>query len=433
MQMYELIRKTRSRVPLSESEIQWLVTHFTNGSIPDYMMSAWLMAVCCQGLTGAETVALTLAMRDSGITLDHSQFGCVTVDKHSTGGIGDKTTLVIAPLVAACGGHVLKMSGRGLGFTGGTIDKLESIPGFSVYLTEAQLEHCVRDIGCCVVAQSGNLTPADKKMYALRDLTATVDSIPLIAASIMSKKLATGADGILLDVKYGSGAFMKTPEDARTLAECMVNIGTAAGKRCRAVITDMDTPLGCCVGNALEVEEAVRILRGEVHSRLYWLCLELAAQMLYLSGKGALADCRKLAERAVQSGAAFAKCREMVAAQGGDTAVLDDPEQLPQAAVHKTVTAPGNGFISAIQSEETGLACLALGAGRTADRPEIDPAAGVRFRKTVGDPVTKGEPLFTVYGRTEALCEAAAARLMAAVTIAPAAPEKRAMIYAMVG
>ena len=268
MQIYDLIQKTKRLVPLTDNEIYSLVHGFTTGTVPDYMMSAWLMAVCCQGLTVEETTALTIAMRDSGECLDLSELGALTVDKHSTGGIGDKTTLMVAPIVAACGGLVPKMSGRGLGFTGGTIDKLESIPGFSTNLNKVDFLRTTKEVGCCVIAQSGNLTPADKKIYALRNLTATVDSIPLICSSIMSKKLALGADCILLDVKYGHGAFMKTPEEAVLLAELMVDVGKQAGRQCRAVITDMNAPLGANVGNALEVEEVLRMLRGETRNRL---------------------------------------------------------------------------------------------------------------------------------------------------------------------
>lgn len=432
MQMYDLIQKTRRSEPLGESELRWLVEGFTNGDIPDYMMSAWLMAVCCQGLTTEETTALTIAMRDSGECLDLSEIGGVTVDKHSTGGIGDKTTLIIAPIVAACGGFVPKMSGRGLGFTGGTIDKLESIPGFSTSLSTEQFFRNSREIGCCVIAQSGNLTPADKKIYALRNLTATVDSIPLICSSIMSKKLALGADCILLDVKYGHGAFMKTPEEATVLAELMVNVGKQAGRQCRAVITDMNAPLGFCVGNALEVEEAIRILRCEEANRLSALSLELAAQMLLLSGKGNLAECRKLAEEALSSGRALEKLSQMIEAQGGDPVVTEHPALLPQAQAQKLVTASENGFITDIHSEEAGLACLALGAGRTAGNPEIDPGAGVRLHCEVGDPVQKGTPLFTVYGRTQALCEEAAFRLEKAFTIKENPAVRAPMIYKIV-
>ncbi|MBR3629543.1 MAG: thymidine phosphorylase, partial [Oscillospiraceae bacterium] len=417
MQIYDLIQKTRRLVPLSETEIHTLVEGFTRGDIPDYMMSAWLMAVCCQGLTAQETTELTLAMRDSGECLDLSALGAPTVDKHSTGGIGDKTTLLVAPIVAACGGLVPKMSGRGLGFTGGTIDKLESIPGFSVNLGREDFLRITKEVGCCVISQSGDLTPADKKIYALRNLTATVDSIPLICSSIMSKKLALGADCILLDVKYGHGAFMKHPDEAVLLAELMVNVGKQAGRRCRALITDMNAPLGACVGNALEVEEVIRILRCETRGRLTELALALAAQMLVLLGKGDVVECRQMAEEAVASGRALEKLAAMIAAQGGNAAVTEDLSLLPHAAVQLTVRAPESGYIRDIQSEEVGLACLELGAGRTADHAQIDYGAGVVFSRSVGEEAVKGEPLFTVHGSTEALCEAAAGRLLRAVTI----------------
>ena len=280
MQIYDLIQKTRRRQKLTAEEIRFLVNGFTAGEIPDFCMSAWLMAVCCHGLTTEETVDLTIAIRDSGTCLDLSELGQITVDKHSTGGIGDKTTLLIAPITAACGGYVPKMSGRGLGFTGGTIDKLESIPGFRVNMSVPDFIRQVKEIGCAVIAQSGNLTPADKKIYALRNLTATVDSIPLICSSIMSKKLALGADCILLDVKYGSGAFMKTAADAAVLAKSMVNVGNMADKKCRAMITDMNAPLGHTVGNALEIAEVIHILRGEEKNNLTELALSLSAHML---------------------------------------------------------------------------------------------------------------------------------------------------------
>lgn len=432
MQMYDLIQKTRRLEPLTGNEIRSLVEGFTQGSIPDYMMSAWLMAVCCQGLTTEETTALTLAMRDSGECLDLSEIGSVTVDKHSTGGIGDKTTLLVAPIVAACGGFVPKMSGRGLGFTGGTIDKLESIPDFSTSLSKEAFLRTTRKVGCCVIAQSGDLTPADKKMYALRNLTATVDSIPLICSSIMSKKLALGADCILLDVKYGHGAFMKTPEEAALLAELMVNVGKQAGRQCRAVITDMNAPLGFCVGNALEVEEVIRILRCESRSRLTELSIALAAQMLLLSGKGEIVECRQMAEEALSSGKALEKLSQMIAAQGGDPAVTERPELLPQAQEQKLVTASENGYITDIHSEEVGLACLALGAGRTSDNPKIDPGAGVRLHCEAGSFVQRGAPLFTVYGRTQALCEQAALRLEKAFTIKETPAASVPMIYKIV-
>lgn len=411
MQMYDLIQKTRRKTALTADEIRSIVQGFTEGHIPDYMMSAWLMAVCCQGLTTEETAALTIAMRDSGECLDLSTIGEVTVDKHSTGGIGDKVTLLIAPIVAACGGFVPKMSGRGLGFTGGTIDKLESIPGFSVNLGTEQFLRNTKEVGCCVISQSGNLTPADKKMYALRNLTATVDSIPLICSSIMSKKLALGADCILLDVKYGDGAFMKTPGDAAALARLMVDVGKQAGRKCAAITTDMNAPLGYCVGNALEVEEVIRLLRGEFRNRLTDMTVLFAAKMLALSGKGTEPECTRMAREALESGSALSKLAQMIGAQGGDASVTEHPERLPQAQAQKTVLSPESGFVAGIRSEEVGLACLALGAGRTADNPEIDYGAGVRFHCEVGDAVQKGEPLFTVYGKTKELCDAAAERI----------------------
>lgn len=429
MQTYDLIQKTRRLEPLTTEEIRFLVRGFTAGEIPDYMMSAWLMAVCCQGLTVDETTALTLAMRDSGEILDLSAIGDVTMDKHSTGGIGDKTTLLIAPIVAACGGYVPKMSGRGLGFTGGTIDKLESIPGFSTALRHEQFLEITQNVGCCIIAQSGNLTPADKKMYALRNLTATVDSIPLICSSIMSKKLALGADGILLDVKYGSGAFMKSPEDAEVLAQLMVSVGRQAGKQCRAVITNMNAPLGAAVGNALEVMEVISMLRGETHNALTDLATALAAQMLVMAGKGDIITCRQMAEEVLDSGAALEKLRDMIGAQGGDPRVCDDLSLLPQAKESRTLHATENGYITAIESEQVGLASLSLGAGRTPEHPEIDPGAGVIFHRFVGDAVQTGDAVCTVFGASATRCEEAERRLQQAITISQQPPTQQPMIY----
>jgi pyrimidine-nucleoside phosphorylase len=321
------------------------------------------------------------------------------------------------------------MSGRGLGFTGGTIDKLESIPGFQTNLpTEAFLRN-TKEIGCCVVAQSGSLVPADKKMYSLRNLTATVDSIPLICASIMSKKLALGADCILLDVKYGSGAFMKTPEEAKKLAEAMVTVGRQCGKKCRAVITNMNTPLGAAVGNALEVEEVIRIMRGEANNSLKSLSLSLAAQMLSLSGKGELPECYKMAQEALQSGRALEKFSQMIAAQAGDASVTEHPERLPKARVHLSVLSKKKAFISEIQSEETGLACLELGAGRTNAHPEIDAGAGVVFHRSTGDAVSVGDPLFTVHGSSQSACEKAAARIQSAISFSTTPVSLPPLIY----
>ncbi|MBE6875830.1 MAG: thymidine phosphorylase [Ruminococcus sp.] len=433
MQMYDLIQKTRRKESLSEAEIRYIVNGFTQGEIPDYMMSAWLMAVCCQGLTTEETVTLTLAMRDSGECLDLSEIGAVTADKHSTGGIGDKTTLLIAPIVASCGGFVPKMSGRGLGFTGGTIDKLESIPGFSVERPVPEFIRQVREIGCAVISQSGNLTPADKKIYALRNLTATVDSIPLICSSIMSKKLALGADCILLDVKCGNGAFMKTPESACELAQAMTDVGNLAGRKCRAVITDMNAPLGHAVGNALEVAEVIEILQGNAENALSDLALELSAQMLELSGKGNLADCRKLASEALSSGKALEKFASMIEAQGGDASVTEYPEKLPESRTERIFRAEKSGYIAGIHSEQVGLACLELGAGKTASRPEIDYGAGVVFLRDVGDEVSEGEALGIIHGASEALCEQAEQRLLQAVRISETKPEQIPLIHQIIG
>ncbi|MBR1528150.1 MAG: thymidine phosphorylase [Oscillospiraceae bacterium] len=429
MQIYDLIQKTRRKESLSPEEIKFLVNGFTENQIPDYMMSAWLMAVCCQGLTDQETVSLTLAMRDSGECLDLSGIGEITVDKHSTGGIGDKTTLLIAPIVAACGGFVPKMSGRGLGFTGGTIDKLESIPGFSVEMPVPDFIRQVRKIGCAVISQSGNLTPADKKIYALRNLTATVDSIPLICSSIMSKKLALGADCILLDVKCGNGAFMKTPEEAVSLAEAMVRAGNLAGKKCRAMITDMNAPLGHAVGNALEVEEVIYILQGHEENALSDLALELSAHMLELSGKGDLQTCRRMASEAVASGKALEKLGAMIEAQGGDASVTEDTNKLPEAKCKKFFQAETSGYLSGIHSEKVGLACLELGAGKTASRQEIDHSAGIVFLHDIGDQIKQGEILAVIHGSSDSLCEQAESRLREAVRITEQKPEKTSLIY----
>ncbi len=432
MQIYDLIQKTRRCEKLTREEISFLVNGFTENQIPDYMMSAWLMAVCCQGLTDEETVSLTLAMRDSGACLDLSGIGEITVDKHSTGGIGDKTTLLIAPIVAACGGFVPKMSGRGLGFTGGTIDKLESIPGFSVEMPVPEFIRQVKHIGCAVISQSGNLTPADKKIYALRNLTATVDSIPLICSSIMSKKLALGADCILLDVKYGNGAFMKTTEEAGRLAETMVRVGNLAGKRCRAVITDMNAPLGHAVGNALEVEEVIAVLQNQNKNVLSDLALELSAHMLELSGKGDLQTCRKMASEAVTSGKALEKLAQMIAAQGGDAAVTEDTNRLPKANCQKIYKAEKDGYLSGIHSEQVGLACLELGAGKTASHSEIDYGAGVVLLHDIGDEIRKGEALAVIHGASETLCEQAEYRLRQAVSITEQKTESISLIHKII-
>lgn len=429
MQVYDLIQKTTRKEPLTESEIRFLIQGFTDDQIPDYMMSAWLMAVRCQGLSPEETAVMTLAMRDSGEILDFSEIPGVTVDKHSTGGIGDKTTLMIAPLVAVCGGYVPKMSGRGLGFTGGTIDKLESIPGFSVNLSRQDFYRQIREIGCAVIAQSGNLTPADKKIYALRNLTATVDSIPLISSSIMSKKLALNADCILLDVKCGSGAFMKTRESALALAQSMKQIGTAHGKSCSAVVTNMDAPLGMTVGNALEVREAISVLRCDVHHALADLVIDLSGRMLALSGMGTLQECKCKIVDALESGRGLAKFAEMIQAQGGDPMMTEHPERLPASRVRKFLYADSTGWLASIRSEEIGLACLELGAGRTLANSRIDPGAGVIFQRQIGDEIHKNDVLCEIHGDSEALCEQAERRIRSAIRIAEEPVPEVPLIY----
>lgn len=397
MNACDIIFKTKRKQPLCTEEMKWLINGYVNGDVPDYQISAWLMAVCLNGLSEEETRNLTLIMRDSGEKINLCGIDGVTVDKHSTGGIGDKTSLIIAPICAACGIKIPKMSGRGLGFTGGTIDKLESIPGFHVDLDTKDYIEIVNRIGTAIIAQSGNLVPADKKLYALRDVTSTVDSIPLICASIMSKKLATGSDCILLDVKTGSGAFMKELKDAQRLAYLMVEIGRKAGKKCRAVITDMNQPLGKAVGNALEVIEAVQILKGEEKGRLYELCMALAANMLELAGKGALQECRVIAENAVESGRALSVFKNMISAQGGNTDFINDYSLLPKAKYKAEIRANSSGYIEEINSEDIGIVSLLTGAGRTHKEDTIDYSAGLIINCELGDYVEKDAVILTLF------------------------------------
>ncbi len=398
MNIIDIIERTKNSQPMSSDEISWLVKSYTAGDIPDYQMSAWLMAVCLNGLTEEETVALTLAMRDSGDQLDLSCIERVTADKHSTGGVGDKTTLIIGPAAAACGIAVPKMSGRGLGHTGGTIDKLESIEGFRTELPFERFSTIVNKTGFSVISQSGDLCPADKKMYALRSATAAVDSIPLICASVMSKKLALGADCLLLDVKCGSGAFMKTREDADKLAGLMERVGNAAGKKTRAIVTDMSAPLGNAVGNALEVKEAIELLQGKITGgALYDTCIELTANMLELAGKGSLEQCSAMAKEAIASGKALSVLRATIALQGGDPNVCDDTSLLPAPRFSYTVKAAHDIEITAINAQEIGMVSLLLGAGRLAKEDRIDPTAGIVMECSVGDKISVDAPLMTLY------------------------------------
>ncbi|MDE7365271.1 MAG: thymidine phosphorylase [Ruminococcus sp.] len=397
MNPVDIINKTKKSIPLSESEIQYLVNGYISGEISDYQMSSWLMAVCLNGLTDEETIALTFAMRDSGNVLDLSSINKVTVDKHSTGGVGDKTTIIIGAMAAACGVAVPKMSGRGLGHTGGTIDKLESINGYRTELQFNEFIDIVNKTGFSVISQSDELCPADKKMYALRNATGTVDSIPLICASIMSKKLVVNADCLLLDVKCGSGAFMKTEEDAQRLAKLMEKVGTMAGKKCRAIVTDMNVPLGNCIGNALEIKEAIEILNGKSKGRLYDTCIELTANMLELAEKGSYEECVAMAEDSINSGRALAVLKETIRLHGGDERICDDVELLPKAKFSHTICSSRDVEIISVNTEEIGMASLLLGAGRIEKDDDIDSTAGIVLEFSVGDKISVDAPLMTLY------------------------------------
>ncbi|AQQ53662.1 pyrimidine-nucleoside phosphorylase [Planococcus lenghuensis] len=407
MRMVDLIEKKRDGVELTPSEIRFVIEGYTKGDIPDYQMSAFLMAVFFEDMTDAERAELTMAMVESGDQIDLSAIEGIKVDKHSTGGVGDTTTLVLGPLVAACGVPVAKMSGRGLGHTGGTIDKLEAISGFHVELTPEQFAAQVNELKLALVGQSGNLTPADKKLYALRDVTATVNSIPLIASSIMSKKIAAGADAIVLDVKTGDGAFMKTPEDAERLARAMVGIGNGTGRQTMAIISDMSQPLGFAIGNALEVQEAIDTLKGTGPRDLTELCLVLGSQMVVLGGKAeTLDEARGMLEEAIASGRALEVFRQFVERQGGDPRIADDPALLPQADYTFEVQAKQSGWVADIIADEVGTAAMLLGAGRATKESEIDLAVGLMLRKKVGDRVEAGESLATIFANTEDVQEA---------------------------
>ncbi len=397
MRMYDLIEKKKCGQSLTTEEIQWMIQEYTDGNIPDYQMSAFLMSVYFKGMNDEEVTTLTEAMAHSGDMIDLSPIEGIKADKHSTGGVGDKTTLIIAPIVASCGIKIAKMSGRGLGHTGGTIDKLESIPGFRVALETQEFFDIVNKVGISVIGQSGNLAPADKKLYALRDVTATVDSLPLIAASIMSKKLAAGSDCILLDVKTGSGAFMKSIEDSIALAEKMVSIGTKAGRKIAALITNMDIPLGSAIGNSLEVIEAIQVLQGNGPADLTEVSCELAANMLYISGKGTMEECKALVQNAITSGAAVEKLKDMVCAQSGDVSVIEDTNNFKKAEYSYDVVARESGTITHINTEEVGLTSVVLGAGRETKESEIDYSAGIILRKKTGDTVQVGDTIATLY------------------------------------
>lgn len=402
MRMVDVIEKKRNGHELNKSEIQFVIEGFTNGSIPDYQMSAFAMAIYFQGMTQEERVNLTELMVESGDQIDLSQINGVKVDKHSTGGVGDTTTLVLAPLVAALGVPVAKMSGRGLGHTGGTIDKLEAVPGFHVEISNEDFINLVNKNKIAVIGQSGDLTPADKKLYALRDVTATVDSIPLIASSIMSKKIAAGADAIVLDVKTGDGAFMKNLDDAKELARAMVDIGNGVGRNTKAIISDMSQPLGFAVGNALEIKEAIDTLVGKGPADLHELCLTLGSHMVILAGKAETTEeARGMLEEVMHNGKALEVFKTFLASQGGDASVIDDPSKLPTAKYLIEVPAKTSGYVSDIQAEEIGVAAMMLGAGRATKESVIDLAVGIVLNKKVGDEVAEGESLVTVHSNSE--------------------------------
>ena len=418
MRAVDVIHKKRLGEVLTANEIEFLIQGYVQDSIPDYQMSAFSMAVCFQGMTSQETAHLTKAMVESGDKVDLSGIDGIKVDKHSTGGVGDTTTLVLGPMVAALGVPVAKMSGRGLGHTGGTLDKLESISGFHTDLSRDELIAQVKDIGLAVAGQTANLTPADKKLYALRDVTDTVQSIPLIASSIMSKKLASGADAIVLDVKVGDGAFMKDFDEARTLAEAMVAIGEHAGRKTVAVLTTMEQPLGHAIGNALEVREAIATLRGEGPADLTELCLTLGAEMVMLAGAAtSVSEARDKLRRTLENGAAIEKFKEFVRAQGGDHRVADDPSLLPKAPVVTTWRASSDGYVATLHAEEIGRVAMRLGAGRTTHDADIHPAVGLVLQRKVGESVRKGEAVVEIYARSETEAAQAAKELDACIEI----------------
>lgn len=417
MHASDVIAKKRDDAELSEEEIAFFIEGYTRGHIPEYQAAAWLMAVYLRGMTDRETHDLTMAMARSGDMLDLKDIAPFVVDKHSTGGVGDKVSLVVAPLVAASGVPVAKMTGRGLGFTGGTVDKLESIPGYRTDLSVEEFKAQVEEIGVVLTGQTADLAPADRKLYELRDVTATVESLPLIVSSIMSKKLAAGADAIVLDVKVGSGAFMKTVEEATALAEAMVRLGGQAGREVVALISDMNQPLGQAVGNALEVREAIETLHGGGPDAFRQHCLAVAAEMLRLGGKADDTDSAlTLAGDILTSGAAWGKFREMVRGQGGDVESVDHPDRLPRAPVVEQVSAPTGGYLAAIDAAEVGLTVLDLGGGREEKGEPIDHSVGVLVHHEIGDQVEKGTPLFTVHADDEESLAAARERLIAAVT-----------------
>lgn len=432
MRMYDIIQKKRDGNPLTEAEIKWVIEGYTKGEIPDYQVAALCMAIYFRGMNLEETTALTFAVRDSGEKLDFSEIKGLRVDKHSTGGVGDKTSLVVTPIVASLGVKVAKMSGRGLGHTGGTIDKLEAIPGFRTDIPIDEFKKIVNEVGIAIVGQSAELAPADKLLYALRDVTATVDSLPLIVSSIMGKKLAADDDCIVLDVKTGSGSFMKTLEESKNLASWMVEIGKRAGKRMRALITDMDRPLGYAIGNSLEVIEAIETLKGNGPADLTELCIALAAHILCLAEKGSYAECEKMAKEAIENRSGLQMFADMVAAQGGNADWILHPENFPKAAYNYEVKAREDGYIIGVDTESYGVASLLLGAGRNTKEDVIDPTAGIMLCKKTGDFVKKGEVLAILYSGKQTGFAASEERLLQATKMGKTAPSQAPLILDVV-
>ncbi len=432
MRIYDIIAKKRDGGELTDEEIGYFVKESVSGNIKDYQITALLMAIFLRGMTRRETVTLTLKMAESGDMLNLSGIDGVTADKHSTGGVGDKTTLIVAPIVASLGIKVAKMSGRGLGHTGGTIDKLEAIDGFDTALSPDAFIDNVKNHDIAVVGQTGNLAPADKLFYALRDATATVGSMPLIASSIMSKKLAAGSECIVLDVKYGSGAFMKTPEEALELSQMMVDIGTDAGRKVSAVISDMDTPLGFNIGNALEIKEVIDVLCGKDVSDLKEVCLTLAANIIKLAEGTTIEDARTKVETALSSGAAYEKFKEFIASQGGNTRQIENTELLPGAEFTAEIPCPTDGYISSMDAEKIGSASVILGAGREKKEDTIDFGAGIVLHKKTGDFCKKGDVLATLYTNKEETLRCAEKCFIDALTFGEEEPEKNELIYRVV-
>lgn len=428
MRMYDIIRKKRDGGELTTQEIKFFIDGYVKGEIPDYQASALLMAIFFNGMNFQETADLTFAVRDSGQRLDFSAIKGIRVDKHSTGGVGDKTSLVVAPLVASLGVKVAKMSGRGLGHTGGTIDKLEAIPGFRTDLSEEEFLNNVNKIGVCIVGQNKDLAPADKKLYALRDVTATVDSLPLVVSSIMGKKLAADDDCIVLDVKTGSGAFAKSLEDSRMLAKVMVDIGKQAGKKMLALITDMDRPLGNAIGNTLEVKEAIDTLNGHGPEDFTEICVILATNMLYLAGKGSMEECENMVKAAIADKRALDTFKKMVVAQGGDVSFIDNPDKFATAPHKRSVKAQKSGYIHHVDTEGYGISSLLLGAGRNTKEENIDFAAGIVLKKKTGDYVKEGEELCMMYTSDEKRFEGAVNKFYESTVILSDEPKKRPLV-----